>query len=62
MTTPDADSTAPSFRHYLNTGYSAASWLLTIDHKRSAILYMVAITLFFFVGGAAAVLPGADDS
>jgi cytochrome c oxidase subunit I len=56
MTTPDADSTKPYFRHYLNTGYSAASWLLTIDHKRIAILYMVAITLFFFVGGAAAVL------
>ena len=32
------------------------SWLLTKDHKRIAILYLAAITLFFFLGGAAAVL------
>ncbi len=39
-------------RTYLNAGYTARSWLLTTDHKRIAILYMVSITLFFFVGGA----------
>jgi cytochrome c oxidase subunit 1 len=33
-----------------------ASWLFTTDHKRIAILYMVTVTLFFFVGGAAATL------
>jgi cytochrome c oxidase subunit 1 len=43
-------------RNYLNAGYSARSWLFTVDHKRIAILYMVSVTLFFFVGGAAAVL------
>ena len=32
------------------------SWLLTTDHKRIGILYMVSITLFFFIGGAAATL------
>ncbi len=42
--------------HYLNVSYSVKSWLLTTDHKRIALLYLVAITLFFFVGGAAAVL------
>ncbi len=33
-----------------------ASWLLTIDHKRIAILYLLGVTFFFFLGGAAAVL------
>src|SRR5438874_481824 len=41
---------------YLNISYRVRSWLLTQDHKRIAILYMISITLFFFVGGAAAVL------
>jgi cytochrome c oxidase subunit 1 len=33
---------------------SVASWLLTTDHKRVGILYMLSVTLFFFVGGAIA--------
>ena len=41
---------------YLNAGYSVRSWLLTQDHKRIALLYLLAITCMFFVGGAAAVL------
>jgi cytochrome c oxidase subunit 1 len=36
--------------------YTLKSWLLTTDHKRVALLYMVSITFFFFVGGAAATL------
>ncbi|WP_052120327.1 cytochrome c oxidase subunit I [Inquilinus limosus] len=39
---------------YLRAGHSLRSWLLTTDHKRIAILYLVAITAFFFIGGAAA--------
>ncbi len=31
-------------------------WLTTTDHKKVAILYAIAITLFFFIGGAAAVI------
>ena len=42
--------------HYLNANYGIKSWLLTTDHKRIAILYLVSITLFFLVGGIAAVL------
>ena len=42
-------------RNYLNASYNIWSWFLTVDHKRIAILYMISITLFFFVGGAAAV-------
>ena len=41
---------------YLAKGKTIRSWLLTTDHKRIAILYMISITLFFFVGGAAATL------
>lgn len=41
---------------YLTAGYRLRSWLLTTDHKRIAILYMTTITLFFFIGGAAAAL------
>jgi cytochrome c oxidase subunit 1 len=42
--------------NYLNAGKSLRSWLFTVDHKRIAILYMLTITFFFFVGGVAAVL------
>ena len=41
---------------YLNASYRARSWLLTLDHKRIAILYLISITFFFFIGGAAATL------
>jgi heme/copper-type cytochrome/quinol oxidase subunit 1 len=34
--------------------YSPKSWLLTTDHKRIALLPLLSITVFFFVGGAAA--------
>jgi cytochrome c oxidase subunit 1 len=42
--------------HYLNVHYGIRSWLLTIDHKRIALLYLASITLFFFLGGFFAVL------
>lgn len=42
--------------HYLNVSYGVKSWLFTTDHKRIALLYLASITLFFFVGGAFAVL------
>jgi cytochrome c oxidase subunit 1 len=37
-------------------GSTLRSWLLTHDHKRIAILYALTITVFFFIGGAAAAL------
>lgn len=40
-------------RHYLNVAYGVMSWLLTKDHKRIAILYLISITLMFFLGGFA---------
>jgi len=41
---------------YLNAGFSLWSWLSTHDHKRIAILYTISVTLFFFIGGAAATI------
>ena len=40
-------------RNYLNADYSLWSWLLTVDHKRIGILYMISLTLYFFIGGVA---------
>ncbi len=42
-------------RHYLNNGHGLASWLLTKDHKRIAIMYLVSISVMFFLGGLFAV-------
>jgi cytochrome c oxidase subunit 1 len=36
---------------YLGAPYGVASWLLTKDHKRIAMLYLISITIFFAVGG-----------
>ena len=36
---------------YLGAPYGLAAWLLTKDHKRIAILYLISITIFFAVGG-----------
>ncbi len=50
-------STAPLLwpqRNYLTAAYTARSWLLTVDHKRIALLYLASITLFFVIGGLAA--------
>jgi len=41
---------------YLAGPATLASWLLTTDHKRIAILYLATVTLFFLVGGTAATL------
>jgi cytochrome c oxidase subunit 1 len=43
-------------RDYINVAYTVKSWLLTVDHKRIGLLYLAGVTLFFFIGGAAAVL------
>lgn len=38
-------------RNYLNEDYGFFSWLLTRDHKRIAILYLISVTIMFMVGG-----------
>jgi cytochrome c oxidase subunit I len=42
-------------RHYMNDGHSLRSWLLTKDHKRIAIMYLMSISVMFFIGGLFAV-------
>ena len=42
--------------NYLNHAYGMKSWLLTQDHKRIGILYLLSLTFFFAVGGLFAAL------
>src|SRR5438045_8546669 len=42
--------------NYLNKEYGVASSLFTTDHKRIALLYLLSITAFFFIGGFFALL------
>ena len=37
-------------RNYLNETYGIKSWLLTLDHKRIGILYLITLAVFFLVG------------
>lgn len=41
---------------YLKVEHSLRSWLLTTDHKRIGILYMISVTGFFFIAGIFALL------
>src|ERR1700722_11186030 len=43
-------------KNYLNATQGLKSWLLTHDHKRIAILYLLGVTFFFFIGGLFAAL------
>ncbi len=43
-------------KNYLNAEYGIRSWLFTTDHKRIALLYLISITVFFFIGGFFALL------
>jgi cytochrome c oxidase subunit 1 len=58
MATPAITSAAPARAAaerprptYLTNGYTVSSWLLTVDHKRIAVLYLISLTAFFFLGG-----------
>src|SRR5947209_13376050 len=42
--------------NYINVSYGVKSWLMTVDHKRIGILYLLSITVMFFFGGLFAVL------
>jgi cytochrome c oxidase subunit 1 len=52
-TLPPPPPLPPPAENYLNVSHGVASWLLTKDHKRIAILYLITVTLMFFVGGFA---------
>jgi cytochrome c oxidase subunit I len=53
--TPQSVATLAA-KHYLNNEYGIKSWLLTQDHKRIAILYLLTTLFFFMIGGMAAAL------
>ena len=54
VTLPDQTTATLPKVSYLNKEYGLKSWLLTGDHKRIAMLYLISITFFFFIGGAMA--------
>ena len=56
MTSPAVTLAPEPQEHYLNVDYGVRSWLLTTDHKRVALLYLIGITGAFFLGGLFAVL------
>ncbi|MFC1976356.1 cytochrome c oxidase subunit I [Chloroflexota bacterium] len=56
MTVSSPSIKVESKENYLNWAYGLKSWLLTTDHKRIGILYLISITIFFLLGGAAASL------
>ncbi len=43
-------------KNYLNADHTIASWLLTTDHKRIAVLYLISVTVMFFIGSLAAAI------
>ena len=52
------DTSVP--KNYLNHDKSIKSWLLTLDHKRIALLYLVTISIVFLVAGVLALLVRAE--
>ncbi len=52
---PPRDHSRPEI-HYLNWKQTVASWLLSVDHKRIGIMYLISISIFFLVGGAFATI------
>ena len=51
---PDQSTARVPKTNFLSKENGLLSWLLTGDHKRIAILYLISITVFFFIGGALA--------
>ena len=49
---PDQTTARLPKNSYLTGEYGLKSWLLTQDHKRIGLLYLISITFFFFIGGA----------
>jgi cytochrome c oxidase subunit 1 len=53
---PDQETARIPKKNFLTKENGLLSWLLTRDHKRIAILYLITTTFFFIIGGAAAAL------
>src|SRR5262245_29370020 len=50
---PTANADKPHYPavNYLNADRGVKSWLLTLDHKRIAVMYLVSVLVMFLVGG-----------
>src|SRR5215510_5439852 len=53
MSQPSQASDKPVYPavNYLNADRGIRSWLLTLDHKRIAVMYFVSVLFMFLVGG-----------
>ncbi len=52
LNTTNVDYVEPKPKlNYLTNGFTLRSWLLTKDHKRIAILYLLSVSAFFALGG-----------
>jgi len=49
---PDQSTAQVPKKNFITAEDGLLSWLLTGDHKRIAMLYLISITFFFFIGGA----------
>jgi len=49
-------SEAVTAKNYLNHESTIKSWLLTVDHKRIGVMYLISIIVFFTIGSFAAAL------
>ena len=58
--TQETHTPEPPQKNYLNADHTLKSWLLTVDHKRIAVLYLISVTIFFFIGGIAAAMIRAE--
>ena len=56
VTLPDQSTARLPKVNFLNQENGLLSWVLTLDHKRIAILYLITTVFFFMIGGAAAAL------
>jgi cytochrome c oxidase subunit 1 len=56
MSTVLQDPQTTETPNYLNAEYGWKSWLLTTDHKRIALLYLISISVMFALGGVFAML------
>jgi cytochrome c oxidase subunit I len=52
----NAPTTTADKPNYLTAEHGLKSWLLTLDHKRIALLYLLGVSAFFVLGGIFALL------
>ena len=53
---PHLGDRPPPAKNYLNATTGIWSWMTTVDHKRIGVMYLVAVTSAFFLGGMFALL------